>query len=257
MDFARKIAHPPRIVAEQSLHLLPDRLLLVGKPGFMLRQMQPAVMAVDCRSRASAQSAAAPALHLPSAARCGAGAPGRARLVSMLLMVARKGIQQFSLPAGGKRRAKQALSGLQIVRSLDQGRHSGFAELPRPCEVLAGRHPAADAAPAPAHRQRRPLPGRAATADIPVYVCRDAEDPASPPVRPPASSERRYRGAPAGRYPPATAEYPAPAPPVALKKRHPAGNVAGSMVNMQRLPLAERRMALQLDNHPFCWLRRW
>ena len=47
MDFARKIAHPPRIVAEQSLHLMPDRLLLVGKPGFMLRQMQPAVMTVD------------------------------------------------------------------------------------------------------------------------------------------------------------------------------------------------------------------
>ena len=47
MDFAREIAHPPRIVAEQGFHLLPDRLLLVGKPGFMLRQMQPAVMAVD------------------------------------------------------------------------------------------------------------------------------------------------------------------------------------------------------------------
>ena len=54
----------------------------------------------------------------------------------MLLMVARQGIQQFSLPAGGKRRTQQALSGLQIVRSLDQGRHSGFTQLPRPGEAL-------------------------------------------------------------------------------------------------------------------------
>ena len=176
----------------------------------------------------------------------------------MLLMVARKGIQQFSLPAGGKRRAKQALSGLQIVRSLDQGRHSGFAELPRPGEVLKP-----DGIPLQMQLQRLRIVSADRCQGVqPLQIFRFTF----------AATRRIQRHHPCARQRQASRDIAEHQPvvirqpqrsiqhqlrQVALKERHPAGNVAGSMVNMQRLPLAERRMALQLDNHPFCWLRRW
>lgn len=175
----------------------------------------------------------------------------------MLLMVARKGIQQFSLPAGGKRRAKQALSGLQIVRSLDQGRHSGFAELPRRAKCSSRT----------ASRCRCNSSACASSAPTAAVACSHCRysglrlprrGGSSVTTRAPASVKRAEISRSTSRSLSAShSGYPAPAPPGCPQKRHPAGNVAGSMVNMQRLPLAERRMALQLDNHPFCWLRRW
>ena len=42
----------------------------------------------------------------------------------------------------------------------------------------------------------------------------------------------------------------------AFEQRHAAGNMAGGMVDMQRLPLAKRRVALEFDNDPFRGFRR-
>ena len=175
----------------------------------------------------------------------------------MLLMVARQGIQQFSLPAGGKRRTEQALSGLQIVRSLDQGRHSGFAELPRPGEALKP-----DGIPLQMQLKRRRIVSANCRQGVqPLQILRFTFAAARGIQRHHPCAGQRHTRRDIAEHQPVVIRQPQRGiqhqlRQVVLEERHPAGNVAGSMVNMQRLPLAERRMALQLDNHPFRRLRR-
>ena len=45
--FTGEIANPPGLIAKQRGRFLQDCLLLCGEPGFVIRQMQPAVVAFD------------------------------------------------------------------------------------------------------------------------------------------------------------------------------------------------------------------
>lgn len=136
-----------------------------------------------------------------------------------MLMVARKGIQQFSLPAGGKRRAKQALSGLQIV-----GRWIRAAIQLRWPSARAVLKP--DGIPLQMQLQRL----RIVSADRAARACshcrysglRLPRRPGSSVTRAPASSERRYRHQQSLSASHSGVSSTSSAG--ALKKRHPAGN---------------------------------
>ncbi len=60
----------------------------------------------------------------------------------------------------------------------------------------------------------------------------------------------KYHAAPDGHYLPARVAYRNQFSEIVFQQRHAPGDMAGRMVDMQRLPLTERDMRLQGDNHP-------
>ncbi len=88
-----------------AVRLLPDGLLLIAKSCFMIRQMQPTVMAMNQASSRRSISVG-PALHLPLA---GAMRRKRSRPAPVhrgaLFVVGRQRIENLTLPAGGDGRA--------------------------------------------------------------------------------------------------------------------------------------------------------
>ncbi len=104
--FARQIAHPPRLVAKQSLDFLPQRLLSLTETGFMARQMQPAFAArelpvtahpLDQRQHQRLRLGRKRHATQPFAARAG--------LFAVRFMVAGERGEQFLLPARRERAA--------------------------------------------------------------------------------------------------------------------------------------------------------
>ena len=103
----------------------------------MLRQMQPSVVAVNSAAFAhllNQQQHQRLIFHRqrntpqPLAAR-----PG---LIAMLIVVTRQGVEQFPLPARGKRGAQQTIARLQVIRTVNQRLQPLVAELTRPGEII-------------------------------------------------------------------------------------------------------------------------
>jgi len=98
--FASEVAHPPGFIAKQGICFFPHGLLRRGKARFMIRQVQPAVVAVQLAALAhllDQQQNQGLVLHRQR--HTTQAFPSRARFILMLLMVGRQHLQNFTLPA--------------------------------------------------------------------------------------------------------------------------------------------------------------
>ena len=103
----------------------------------MLRQMQPAVVAVNNAAFAHLLNQQQHQRFIFHRQRNTPQAfAARSWLIAMLIVIARQGIEQLPLPARGERGAQQAISRLQIVRAVNQRVEALAAELTRPGEII-------------------------------------------------------------------------------------------------------------------------
>ncbi len=247
----RQVAHPPRLVAKQRGGLLPDRLLLGIETRLMIRQVQPAMMAMDI-------SALPHPLDERQHQRLALHRQGHAsqtlapwpRLVPVLRMVGGQGIEDLALPAGGHCCTNQAVSGLDQLRTLGQCRHPLGVQLPCPCIRRQIYRPARQV-----HRQRSGIVMRVRQRGKPCQILRLAFAPAWRIERDHPRPSQRSAGRDIAQHQTIVIRQPQrriqhQLGKVIFEQRNAARDVAGSMVNMQRLPLGQRRMGMQRDDQP-------
>ena len=255
--FTRQIANPPGFIAKQRGHFLPDCLLLCGEPGFVIRQVQPAVMAFNHPAFAhvfNQQQHQRIVFHRQRHAS--QALTTRTGFILMLFMVSGERVQDLTLPVCRNWRIEQAVAGLNKARLLGQLMQPFAAQLACPCKITQAHGPALKMHPqrgviilslrkrsqplqvfrltlAASRRVQRhhPRPGQ-------LFPCGNVPQYQTVVIRQP---ERRIKNQ-FGK--------------IVFQQGHAPGDMAGRVVNMQRLPLSQRDVCLQGDDDAFRRLGR-